>query len=173
VNVKKLELGTYYTSGIQAQVITLQRYDAILGKPWLYHANPTIDWRTNTLTFQYGSKTIVVKSDNLSPTFSNSNCNSIYISHQQLAKASTNAELFAVYLDTSNDKEKEFEPEVQKLITQYKDVFPKTLPDHLPPKRSLDHAIELTPGAEPPHRPIYRLSYDETNELKRQLEDLL
>src|ERR1043165_2396783 len=173
VNIKKLELGTYYTSGIQAQVITLQRYDAILGKPWLYHANPTIDWRTNTLTFRYGSKTIVVKADNLSSIFSNSTCNSIYISRQQLAKVPTNAELFAVYLDTPNDNKNEFEPEVQKLITQYKDIFPKTLPDHLPPKRSLDHAIKLIPGAEPPHRQIYQLSYDETNELKKQLEDLL
>ena len=43
VNIKKLELGTYYTSGIQAQVITLQRYDAILEKPWLYYANSTIN----------------------------------------------------------------------------------------------------------------------------------
>ncbi|CAG8621998.1 7435_t:CDS:2 [Paraglomus occultum] len=79
----------------------------------------------------------------------------------------TNAELFAVYLDTPNNNKNESEPEVQKLITQYKDIFSKTLPDHLPPKRSLDQAIELTPGAEPPHRPIYRLSYDETNELKK------
>jgi len=43
VNIKKLELGTYYTSGIQAQVITLQYYDTNLGKPWLYHANPIND----------------------------------------------------------------------------------------------------------------------------------
>ena len=37
----------------------------------------------------------------------------------------------------------------------------------------MDHAIELLPGTEPPSRPIYRLSFEKTNELKRQLEDLL
>ena len=43
VDIKNLHLGHYHTTGLSAQVIKLQRYDAILGKPWLYHANPTID----------------------------------------------------------------------------------------------------------------------------------
>jgi hypothetical protein len=44
-------------------MITLKNYDAILGKPWLYHANPYINWRTNTLTFNYGSRTINVQAN--------------------------------------------------------------------------------------------------------------
>ena len=39
----KLELGEYRTTGVNAQLLDLQRYDAILGKPWLYHANPYIN----------------------------------------------------------------------------------------------------------------------------------
>ncbi|CAG8704405.1 14907_t:CDS:2, partial [Racocetra fulgida] len=62
-NINKLELGSYYTSGISAQVLKLQCYDTILGKPWLYHANPNINWRKNTLVFQYGSKVIEVQAD--------------------------------------------------------------------------------------------------------------
>jgi len=42
IKINKLELETYYTSEITAQVLGLQRYDAILGKPWLYHANPVL-----------------------------------------------------------------------------------------------------------------------------------
>jgi len=63
-------------------------------------------------------------------------------------------------------------PEAQKLLKEFADVFPDTLPNELPPKRSIDHLIELTPGAEPPSRSPYRLSYVETNELKKQLTDL-
>ena len=33
INIKKLELETYYTSGISAQVLGLQKYNTILGKP--------------------------------------------------------------------------------------------------------------------------------------------
>ena len=43
---------------------------------------------------------------------SNSNCNSIYISCQQLAKVSTNAKLFVIYLDTPSNDKKEVKPEV-------------------------------------------------------------
>ncbi len=173
VNISKLELDTYKTTGITAQVIGLQRYDAILGKPWLFHANPNINWRNNTMTFQYGSKTIVVNANSHEPS-NNSSCNSVFISRQQLAKIPKTEEIFAVHvttkLDTTCDK---LVPDVRKVLDDYCDVFPDTLPDQLPPKRSVDHAIDLVSGSEPPHRSIYRMSYEELNELKWQLTDLL
>ena len=58
-------------------------------------------------------------------------------------------------------------------MQQFSDVFPKELPKELPPTRTIDHAITLVPGSEPPSRSIYHLSFEETNELKRQLGDLL
>src|SRR6185369_10076886 len=73
-----------------------------------------------------------------------------------------------------NDEQREkTSPEIKKLLSDYKDVFPEELPDGLPLERSIDHAIETIPGTEPPSRLIYKLSYEETAELKRQLEDLL
>ena len=173
VNIKDLHLDTYHTTGISAQVIKLQRYDAILGKPWLYHANPTIDWRTNKLTFKYGPKTIVVKADSTQQQ-QTPGCNSLFISHQQLARTPSTAELFAVCLANTEGKDTKSPPlEVQQLLKNFSDIFPEELPKVLPPQRNVDHAIELVPGSEPPSRPIYRLSYEETNELKRQLEELL
>ena len=173
VNIKELKLGAYNTSGISAQVINLQRYDAVLGKPWLFHANPHIDWRTNALTFHYGTKTIVVKTD--ATKISNlSSCNSVYISRQQFANAPADAELFAICLTNIDNKlSQQLGPEAQKMVKEFSDLFPEQLPNNLPPKRVIDHAIDVTPGVEPPFRSIYRLSYEETNELKKQLTDLL
>src|SRR3954451_11477066 len=34
------------------RVAPLTHYDVILGKPWLETWNPTINWRTNTITFK-------------------------------------------------------------------------------------------------------------------------
>ena len=42
----------------------------------------------------------------------------------------------------------------------------------MPPQRELDHIIELTPGAEPPHRAPYRMSPQGLDQLKKQLRDL-
>ena len=59
------------------------------------------------------------------------------------------------------------------MLNEFQDVFPNELPNGLPPKRAVDHAIETIPGSEPPSKSTYRLSYEETAELKKQLGDLL
>jgi hypothetical protein len=173
ISIKKLELETYHTSGISAQVLGLQRYDAILGKPWLYHANPNINWRDNTLTFQYGSRTINVRANKTKTT--EPECHSVFISRQQLARIPSNEELFAVCASEieATPEEPPRTPEERKLLKEFADVFPETLPNQLPPQRKIDHAIELVPGSEPPSRPTYRLSFVEMDELKKQLADLL
>ena len=60
----------------------------------------------------------------------------------------------------------------QRLLRQFRDVFPDQLPPVLPPRRDVDHRIELTPGAVPPSRPTYRLSATELAELRKQLAEL-
>ena len=42
-----VELQTYQAKKQAFDVLKLSKYDAILGKPWLWDANPTIDWRKN------------------------------------------------------------------------------------------------------------------------------
>ena len=58
------------------------------------------------------------------------------------------------------------------LLHSFADVFPADLPEELPPRRDVDHRIELEPGTTPPSRPTYRLSPTELDELKKQLADL-
>ena len=53
------------------------------------------------------------------------------------------------------------------------DVFPDDLPAELPPQRTVDHKIELLPGASPPSRPMHRMSEKERQELVTQLKYLL
>jgi len=69
--------------------------------------------------------------------------------------------------------EAEEPPEVSRLLEEFDDVFPDELPGGLPPARPWDHRIDVLPESTPPYRPPYRLSPGETEELKRQLDDLL
>eukprot|EP00253_Pinus_taeda_P022536 PITA_22536 len=51
-------------------------------------------------------------------------------------------------------------------------VMPDELPKKLPPRRAVDHSIELEPGKEPSAKAPYRLSGPELEELKQQLKEL-
>ena len=125
------------------------------------------------MTFHYRSFTTHVKA-NSEPQQPQTTCTSIFISRQQLAKASNSDELFAIYnLSTSEDKTIPIPQEAKSLIKEFQDIFPSTLPNNLPPKRTVDHSIELIPESELPSRPTYRLSYIKMNELKKQLSELL
>ncbi len=63
--------------------------------------------------------------------------------------------------------------EVGKVLTEFQDVMPSELPKKLPPRREVDHKIELEPGTLPPAKAPYRMAPPELEELKRQLKDLL
>jgi len=74
----------------------------------------------------------------------------------------------------------EYEPkEATKLVTSAKCIrrvleeFPDVMPEKLPPRRRVDHAIEVMLGVEPPAKAPYRMSHEELKELKVQLEELL
>ena len=47
------------------------------------------------------------------------------------------------------------------------------LPRSLPPIRSVSHHIDLIPGASLPNKVVYRLTPQENEEVKRQVQDLL
>ena len=59
-----------------------------------------------------------------------------------------------------------------EIIREFDDVF-QDLPATLPPKRTVDHFIELQPNSKPPYRASYRMSTTELAVLKNELDDLL
>jgi hypothetical protein len=63
-------------------------------------------------------------------------------------------------------------PNVKRLHEKYKDVFRTDLAKGLPPKRSVDHAIEKEPEKKP-HRPLSQLSPAEHRAEKEYIVDLL
>ena len=62
---------------------------------------------------------------------------------------------------------------VEDVLKRYQEVMPEDLPNELPPRREVDHKIEVKPRTEPPSKAPYRLSQKELEELKSQLDELL
>ncbi|KAM1847839.1 hypothetical protein ACFX14_012057 [Malus domestica] len=99
-----------------------------------------------------------------------------HLSAIQFAKSWKKSE--ATFLATLmlNEGEEKYGPlpkQVEDVLVEFADVMPKELPKKLPPRREVDHAIELEPGAKPPSKSPYRMSPPELEELRKQLNELL
>ena len=155
-------------------VMDLVGYDVILGKPWLTQHNPRVDWRTNQVYLDVDGHTVELKAedeDARTPRIS-------VISAKQLKRdAAANEQIFLTTLKAMNDggdstAAPPLDKNLQQILDEFEDVF-KPLPKGLPPKRDIDHQIELEPGAKPPYKSTYRMSPLELKEVERQLEELL
>ena len=58
-------------------------------------------------------------------------------------------------------------------LKRFDDVVMDALPAGLPPERKVKHRILLVEGSSPPHRPPYRMSHTDKQELSAQIETLL
>ncbi|KAL3499013.1 hypothetical protein ACH5RR_041745 [Cinchona calisaya] len=71
------------------------------------------------------------------------------------------------------DNQREVPEVVAAVLEEFKSVMPAELPKELPPKREVDHEIELIPSTKPPAMVPYRMAPPELAELRKQLKDLL
>ena len=62
---------------------------------------------------------------------------------------------------------------VAELLKQYADIMPPELLKKLPPRRDIDHKIELLPGMVAPAQAPYHIAPKELVELRKQLNELL
>jgi len=146
-------------------VTKLKSTDVILGKLWLERFNPEICWRSNMVDFEHNGKIIRLKCWPRSEPSVKKETKKIFqegqiISAKQLQSAIKDSEIYLVIPETDSnyngdeigatdgtDQENE---KVEALLNRYMEVFPEELPPGLPPKRSVDHKIEIIPGSEPP-----------------------
>jgi hypothetical protein len=67
---------------------------------------------------------------------------------------------------STNDLPSTLPSAVFDVLQEYDDVFPKEVLSGLPPKRGIEHQIDLVPGASLPNRAPYQTYLDETKEIQ-------
>ena len=162
-----------YKDNMRAYVTSLGgQYDMILGMEWLERINPQVDWRAKTVAFKHKG------AEHCWEGCSNGTPRSLHLlSALQFSKVLKREKPEEVHMAIVRPAEKpDGKPTVQvqvaTLLEEFKDVFEE--PKGMPPERpGVDHAIDLQPGAAPPNKAPYRLTVEQQNELKKQLETLL
>ncbi len=64
-------------------------------------------------------------------------------------------------------------PEEIKVLEEFFDVAPKELPDGLPPKRDIQHHLDLIPRSTLPNQVAYRLNPTQHAKLNKQMTELM
>ncbi|KAF0776236.1 hypothetical protein AaE_000064 [Aphanomyces astaci] len=115
-------------------------FDVILGQPWFKKHNPVIDWRKHDIV----SVDEVVDANALAmepPGWIMKLC------HVQA-------------------QPQEYPAEIKAVLDEFKDVFPKELPDGLPPERGVQFDLKLKPDAKPQNRAPFRLAKVEQESIR-------
>ena len=197
-----VNFGDEHTEFLDFTVIKIPYYEAILGKSWLDRWNPAINWKENSMQWRMGKRLIKVTGVSKAHTAMNASSlfdlssTVESISAQRMRRIAKREPVYLMVVRTNAESENtvneeqeptndgqivtvnddttrtEYPEQVQPILTEFADIFPKELPAGLPPQRQLDHRIELVPGAEPPHRAPYRMSPKGLDELKKQLREL-
>jgi hypothetical protein len=169
-----------YSDHLNPIVYNLQKYDLILGKPWLTETNPSINWRTNDLHFTHNGNDVhwACRGFNSSSITAKSQGRVLSHLHFHTLASQPGNEVFLAMVKMSksdhNPPTVDIHPEVRPIIEdEFPDVFPSTLPAGLPLDRGDAMRIDTDPNADPPVRPVIRLSIAELDELRKQLDELL
>ncbi len=62
---------------------------------------------------------------------------------------------------------------IKRILDELLNVMPEEFPENLPPRRQINHAIEVMLGVTLPAKAPYRMNHEKLKELKVQLEELL
>lgn len=63
--------------------------------------------------------------------------------------------------------------EIQEMLEEYRDIVVDDLPSELPSMRSINHHIDLIPGASLPNKVTYHMTPTENEEIRKQVQELL
>nr|GEY33290.1 hypothetical protein [Tanacetum cinerariifolium] len=138
----------------------------------------SIEWRAihdgyrNTYSFTHNNRKIILTP--LTPALQTSTTTLSTLLQSEHHEYQSFKDVVLLGLDEDeNPSQPILSPLVQALLKSYSQVFPTEIPPGLPPKRSIQHKIDLIPGASLPNKPAYRTNPQETLEIRKQANKLL
>ena len=140
-------------------------FDGILGLPWLSESGAVIDCKDGSLSFAQQ-----IPRSAPAPVVKEPWCS--VLAATALPSTLEDAETVCLLSVESIDGSVS-DPALKKLVLEFADVFPASLPLKLPPDRGASFRIVLTPDSRPAVRPMRRFSPKDMESLTKEISGLL
>jgi hypothetical protein len=168
-----------YKDKVLCDVIPMDVCHVLLRRPWQYDRNVVHDGRMNTYTLEKDGKIhrlLPIKDKEVKPEVSKT---ILLMSGKELLtemEKKEDPQFFVVRkprIVLTSTRVDDLPVEIQELLEDFVDIIVEELPHLLPPMRSVSHHIDLIPGVSFPNKAVYRLTPQENEEVKRQVQELL
>jgi hypothetical protein len=140
------------------RLLEIQGYDIILGADWIFTHSPVgLNLKTREFSITKDGKDFITFADESKAD------QHLIINPPKMCKLLKNKVVSAVLvlncekLDKHTDPQPTVPPQILSLLKEYEDIFQE--PKHLPPKRSVDHAITLINESKTVNQRPYRLPF--------------
>jgi hypothetical protein len=161
-----------YNDKVLCDVIPMDVYHVLLGRPWQYDRNVVHDGRMNTYTLEKDGRThrlLPIKDKEVKPEVSST---ILLMSGKELItemEKNEDPQFFVVgkpRIVLTSTRVDDLPDEIQEPLEEFADIIMDELPRSLPPMRSVSHHIDLIPGESLPNKAVYRLTPRENEEVK-------
>jgi hypothetical protein len=156
-----------YKDEILCDVIPMDVFHLLLGRPWKYDINVIHDGRKNTYTLEKNGRThmlLAIKDKEVNPEVSNT---VLLMSGKEIlneVKKKEDTQFIVIKkpkIVLTSTRVDDLPEEIQELLEEFVDIVVDELPCSLPLIRSISHQIDLIPGASLPNKATYRLTPQE------------
>jgi hypothetical protein len=168
-----------YRDEILCDVIPMDVCHLLLGRPWQYDRNVIHDGRNNTYTLEKNGRThMLLPIEDKKAKAEASNTILLMSGKELLDEVKKDQEMQFVVVRKprvilTSTSIGHLPEEIQELLENFVDIVVDDLPCSLPPIRSINHHIDLILGASLPNKASYRLTPQENEEVKKQVQDLM
>lgn len=154
------------------RLLEIQGYDIILGVDWVYTHSPVgLNLKTRELSITKDGQNIITFAADYKPP------KHIIISPKKMCQLiKRKATVAVLVLKTDKDHSKLVSSpsppsEIEALLKEFEDIFQE--PQHLPPPRSIDHAITLIDESKMVNQRPYRLPFHQKNAMEELIKHML
>ncbi|XP_050915888.1 uncharacterized protein LOC127130982 [Lathyrus oleraceus] len=157
-----------FTTSVDAYVLELGDLDMTLGVAWLQRfGKVTFDWEKMTVSFLWEGKRVELHGQ----FFTTKEVSTNNISHAPMDSLHSLLEEEVVPTNEVQELTEVQKQELNELLSKFKGVFEENT--GLPPKREINHAIELQKDAGPVSVRPYRYPHHYKEEIEKQVRSML